>query len=47
MSTLTAPIWQPSPQRIAASRLTAFMKAADKRWNRRLANANYQTLHAW
>ena len=47
MNTSPAPIWQPSPQRIAASRLTAFMKAADKRWNRRLASGNYQTLHAW
>ncbi|MCM2306991.1 MAG: acetoacetate--CoA ligase [Sulfuritalea sp.] len=47
MSTSSAPIWQPSPQRIAASRLTAFMAAADQRWNRRLASANYQTLHAW
>ncbi|MFH1871908.1 MAG: acetoacetate--CoA ligase [Pseudomonadota bacterium] len=59
MSTSLAPIWQPSAKRIAASRLTAFMKAADKRWNRRLglclpgiplrgpASGNYQTLHAW
>jgi acyl-CoA thioester hydrolase len=41
MSTNTAPIWQPSAQRIAATRLTAFMKAAGKRWNRRLAGADY------
>ncbi|MDP2132834.1 MAG: AMP-binding protein, partial [Sulfuritalea sp.] len=54
MNTSTAPIWQPSPKRIAATRLTAFMKAADQRWRRRLAGAgalrpdgNYSTLHAW
>jgi hypothetical protein len=47
MSTNTAPIWQPSAQRIAATRLTAFMKAAGKRWNRRLAGADYSSLHAW
>ena len=54
MNTSTAPIWQPSAKRIAATRLTAFMKAADKRWKRRLAGAgalrpdgNYSTLHAW
>ncbi|MCK9382209.1 MAG: acetoacetate--CoA ligase [Sulfuritalea sp.] len=54
MSTTTEPIWQPSAQRIAGTRLTAFMAAADKRWNRRLAGAsavrpfgNYQALHAW
>ena len=47
MSTSIAPIWQPSARRIAATRLTAFMKAADKRWNRRLAGADYPTVHAW
>ncbi len=47
MNTSTAPIWQPSATRIAATRLTAFMAAADKRWNRRLAGADYQALHAW
>ncbi|MCX7154929.1 MAG: acetoacetate--CoA ligase [Rhodocyclales bacterium] len=47
MSTSTAPIWQPSAQRIAGTRLTAFMAAADKRWNRRLASADFQALHAW
>lgn len=35
----TAPISQPSAQRIAAARLTAFIEAADKRWNRRLAES--------
>ena len=47
MSPSTPPIWQPSARRIAATRLTAFMKAADKRWNRRLAGAGYSELHAW
>ena len=47
MSNDIAPIWQPSAQRIAATRLTAFMKAAGKRWNRRLAGADYAHLHAW
>ena len=47
MSTSITPIWQPSAQRIAGTRLTAFMAAADKRWNRRLASADYSTLHAW
>ena len=47
MSNSTAPIWQPSAQRIAATRLTAFMKAAGRRWKRRLAGADYATLHAW
>ena len=35
----TAPIWQPSAQRIAAAHPTTFMKAAGKRWNRRLAES--------
>ena len=47
MNASSAPIWQPSPQRIAASRLTAFMATAETRWNRRLASADYSTLHAW
>jgi len=47
MNTSTAPIWQPSAKRIAGTRLTAFMAAADKRWNRRLAGTDYQLLHAW
>ena len=47
MNPSTAPIWQPSVKRIAATRLTAFMKAAEKRWKRRLASADYATLHAW
>ena len=47
MNTSSAPIWQPSPKRIAATRLSAFMKAAEKRWNRRLAGADYSGLHTW
>jgi acetoacetyl-CoA synthetase len=47
MSQSTLPIWQPSARRIAATRLTAFTKAAGKRWDRRLAGADYSTVHAW
>ncbi len=47
MSTSIAPIWQPSARRIAATRLTAFTKAAGRRWDRRLAGADYSTVHAW
>ena len=47
MQTLTAPIWKPSAQRIAGTCLTAFSAAAGRRWNRRLANADFSTLHAW
>ena len=47
MSTSTAPIWQPSAERIAASRLTAFVAAANKRWQRRLTSTDYSSLHAW
>ena len=47
MDTVIAPIWQPSAQRIAGTLLTEFMAVADKRWNRRLASADYSTLHAW
>ncbi|MCF8198906.1 MAG: acetoacetate--CoA ligase [Sulfuritalea sp.] len=47
MNTPSAPIWQPSKKRIAGTRLTGFMEAAEKRWNRRLASAEFSTLHAW
>ena len=47
MNSSTAPIWQPSAERIAATRLTAFMAEADRRWNRRLVGADYAHLHAW
>ena len=47
MNQASMPLWQPSKKRIAATRLTAFAKAAEKRWNRRLAGADYSDLHAW
>ena len=47
MNTPDAPIWQPSIQRIAGTRLTAFIAAAGRRWNRGLAGAEYSALHAW
>jgi acetoacetyl-CoA synthetase len=59
MSTPTAPIWQPSLQRIAGTRLTAFVATVNKRWNRRFglclpgiplrgpASTDYSALHAW
>ena len=47
MNTTTTPIWQPTAERIAGTRLTAFMAAAGKRWNRRLADAGYSAVHAW
>lgn len=47
MTTTALPIWQPSPERLAGTRLTAFMSAAEKRWNQRLANADFSTLHRW
>lgn len=39
MNALTTPIWQPSPERIAGTRLTAFGVAADRHWNSRLAGS--------
>jgi acetoacetyl-CoA synthetase len=47
MTIASKPLWQPSARRVAASRLTAFAKAAEKRWNRRLAGADYPVLHDW
>ncbi|MBI5790007.1 MAG: acetoacetate--CoA ligase [Rhodocyclales bacterium] len=47
MTTTTTPLWQPSKKRIAATRLSAFAREAAKRWNRRLASADYSNLHAW
>ena len=41
------PLWQPSAKRIDASRLAAFAAAAARRWNRRLAAADYPSLHTW
>jgi acetoacetyl-CoA synthetase len=39
------PLWAPSPDRVANSRLTAFMRSAEARWNRSLPD--YSTLHRW
>jgi acetoacetyl-CoA synthetase len=47
MNSPNAPIWQPSAERIAGTRLTAFTEEAGRRWNRPLAGAGYATLHAW
>jgi acetoacetyl-CoA synthetase len=41
----TAPIWQPSPQRVVASQLTVFMRHVAERWNRRYDD--YAALHRW
>jgi acetoacetyl-CoA synthetase len=40
-----APLWTPSPERVAAANLTAFMRAAEKRWN--VALPTYRDLHAF
>jgi len=40
-----APIWQPSPERVAAANLTAFMRQAGERWGRRFDD--YAGLHRW
>lgn len=45
MTSSAAPLWQPSPQRVAATRLTAFTEAAAKRWGRQFAD--YAALHRW
>ncbi len=42
---MTAPLWQPSPKRIADANLTAFMKQAEADWGRSFAT--YNDLHAW
>ncbi len=47
MTDATKPIWTPGTKRVAASRLSAFAKFADRRWSRRLAGADYARLHAW
>jgi acetoacetyl-CoA synthetase len=45
MSGSSAPLWIPSPERIAGANITAFQTAASKRAGRQLSN--YQDLHAW
>jgi acetoacetyl-CoA synthetase len=47
MNSPEKPLWKPPASRVAASRIKAFAKAAEQRWNRRLASADYATLHAW
>ena len=42
---LNAPLWTPSPERMAASRLTAFMNWLSDRTGRKFAD--YDALHAW
>ena len=39
------PLWTPSPERIAAARVTAFRLAAAQRWG--VALPDYEALHAW
>ncbi len=39
------PLWTPSAERIANANLTAFMRDAGARWNRRFSD--YQTLYRW
>ncbi|MBL8486204.1 MAG: AMP-binding protein, partial [Rhodocyclaceae bacterium] len=41
----SAPLWQPSAERIAGTQLTAFAKEAAARWGRSLPD--YAALHAW
>jgi len=41
------PLWKPTSRHIAATRLTAFARAAAARWKRPLAGADYAALHAW
>ncbi|MCE1185707.1 MAG: acetoacetate--CoA ligase [Rhodocyclales bacterium] len=40
-----APLWTPSPERIAAAGITAFARQAEARWGRALPD--YPALHAW
>ncbi|HRD33694.1 MAG TPA: acetoacetate--CoA ligase [Rhodocyclaceae bacterium] len=39
------PLWQPSPERIAAASITHFARAAEQRWKRSLPDQ--ASLHAW
>ncbi len=39
------PFWKPSRQRIAAAKLTAFMRSATRRWGTEFAD--YEALHRW
>ena len=42
---LSEPLWQPSPDKIQATNLTAFMDAVEQRWGVR--HNDYASLHAW
>ena len=42
---MSAPLWQPSPQRIANANLTAFMREAHSRWG--VPVEDYAALHRW
>ena len=48
MSNPSASLWKPSRERIAASRLTAFVKSAARRWDRTFGGpTDYAALHRW
>ncbi len=42
---MTAPLWQPSPERIAGANLTAFMARVERDWGVKLAG--YDALYDW
>ncbi len=42
---MTAPLWQPSPERIADANLTAFMARVERDWG--VALDDYDALHDW
>ncbi len=42
---MTAPLWQPSPERIAGTNLTAFMARARRDWGVKLAD--YDDVYDW
>ncbi|MBI1907556.1 MAG: acetoacetate--CoA ligase, partial [Rhodocyclales bacterium] len=45
MSNETAPLWQPTPERIARANITAFARQCEQRWG--VALPDYDALHAW
>ncbi|MCC7486229.1 MAG: acetoacetate--CoA ligase [Burkholderiales bacterium] len=42
---MSLPLWQPSPERVAATNLAAFMREVERRWGTRVAD--YRELHEW
>jgi hypothetical protein len=42
---MTAPLWQPSPERIAGANLTAFMAQCERDWGVKLSD--YDALYDW